>query len=220
MSAGVEELKRWAQEHLSWFGQSAFRITTAGSRIFIDPFRVPSSAGPASLILVTHPHMDHYDKAAIAGLRGQDTVVVLPMSCAGPGQRGFAPGQIERIGGVKLTGVPSYNVTKRFHPKSGSWLGYVIEVDGVRIYHAGDTDPLPEMTGLHPDIALLPVGGTMTMNWRAAAELSKTMGATLAIPMHFAMLIGGRRAGDRFAAAVGPGGMVMRREKKSARRRS
>ena len=214
MAATVEDLKRWTQEHLSWFGQSAFRITTAGSRIFIDPFRVPSSAGPATLVLVTHPHQDHYDRQAIEGLRGAETVVVLPMSCAGPGQRGFAPGQTERIGAVKITGLPSYDVAKRFHPKSGSWLGYVVEVDGVRVYHAGDTDPLPEMEGLRPDIALLPVGGMFTMNWRAAAALCRGLGATLAIPMHFNALIGGRRAGDRFAAAVGPGAMVMRREKR------
>ncbi len=211
MAASVEELKRWVQEHLSWFGQSAFRITTAGSRIFIDPFRVPSSAGPATLILVTHPHVDHYDKKAIAGLRGQGTVVVLPMSCAEPGQMGIAPGQTERIGGVKVTGLPSYNVAKRFHPRSGSWLGYLVEVDGVRIYHAGDTDPLPDMSGLHPDIALLPVGGMMTMNWKGAVEANRSLGAALAIPMHFNMLIGGRRAGRRFSAAVGAGSMVLRK---------
>ena len=150
MAATVEDLKSWTQEHLNWFGQSAFRITTAGSRIFIDPFRVPSSAGPATLVLVTHPHQDHYDRQAIEGLRGAETVVVLPMSCAGPGQRGFAPGQTERIGAVKITGLPSYNVAKRFHPRSGSWLGYVVEVDGVRVYHAGDTDPLPGDGGSSP----------------------------------------------------------------------
>jgi L-ascorbate metabolism protein UlaG (beta-lactamase superfamily) len=211
MATTVEGLKQWAQDHLSWFGQSAFRITAAGQRIFIDPYRVRSSAGPASLILVTHPHQDHFDKAAIEGLRGQDTVVVLPMSCAGPGQRGIAPGQTETIGGVKVTGIPSYNVTKRFHPKSGSWLGYVVEVGGIRVYHAGDTDPLPEMAGLRPDIALLPVGGMFTMNWRVATELSRTLGATLSIPMHFNMIIGGRKAGERFAAAVGTGGLTLLR---------
>jgi L-ascorbate metabolism protein UlaG (beta-lactamase superfamily) len=115
---------------------------------------------------------------------------------------------------VKVTGVPSYNVKKRFHPKSESWLGYVVEVDGVRVYHAGDTDPLPEMAGLRPDIALLPVGGMVTMNWRAAAELSRTLGATLSIPMHFSMMIGGRKAGERFAAAVGAGGLVLLRVQK------
>jgi L-ascorbate metabolism protein UlaG (beta-lactamase superfamily) len=133
------------------------------------------------------------------------------MSCAGSGQRGVAPGQTERIGSIKISGVPSYNVTKRFHPKSGAWLGYLVEVDGIRIYHAGDTDPLPDMYGLRPDIALLPVGGMFTMNWKAAAELVSDLGATLAIPMHFNALIGGKRTGERFAAAVGAGGLVLPR---------
>ena len=214
MAQDVEGLKAWAREHISWFGQSAFRITTAGSRIFIDPFHVPGSAGPATLILVTHPHPDHYDKAAIAGLRGQDTEVVLPMSCAVPGQKGIAPGQTETIRGIRVTGIASYNVAKRFHPKSGSWLGYIVDVDGLRIYHAGDTDPLPEMAGLRPDIALLPVGGMFTMSWKAAAELQRSLGAALAIPMHYNLLIGGRRAGVRFARAVGAGAMVLPKEKR------
>jgi len=212
MSASVDDLKEWARSHLRWFGQSAFRIKTEdGALIFIDPFRVPSSAGPASLILVTHTHMDHYDKRAIAGLRRADTVVILPMSCAEPGQRGIAPGQNATIGRVKVTGVASYNVGRRHHPKSAGWLGYIVEADGIRLYHAGDTDPIPEMDGLHPDIALLPVGGIFSMGWRAAAEASRTIGARLAIPMHYTMLIGGRRAGERFSKAVGPGSLVLPR---------
>ena len=117
-----------------------------------------------------------------------------------------------QIGHVKVAGVPSYNATKRFHPKSGSWLGYVVEVEGVRIYHAGDTDPIPEMSGIRPDIALLPVGGTMTMGWREAARANREIGAALAIPMHFNMLIGGRRAGVRFSTVVGAGSLVLARK--------
>lgn len=213
MALLIDAVKAWAQAHLTWFGQSAFRISTNGAGfIFIDPFRVPPSAGPAGLILVTHPHVDHYDRRAMAGLRRSDTVIVLPVTCAEPGQRGIAPGQTAQIGAVKVTGVPSYNVAKRFHPKSGGWLGYLVEVEGVRIYHAGDTDEIPEMSGIRPDIALLPVGGTMTMGWRAAAEANRDIGATLAIPMHYNMLIGGRRAGVRFCDAVGEGSVVLARK--------
>ncbi len=212
MPGSVEELKSWAHGHLAWYGQSAFRVATdGGARIFIDPFRVPASAGPADLILVTHPHADHYDKRAIAGLRRADTVIVLPMSCAGPGERGIAPGQTAQVAGVTVTGFPSHNVGKRFHPKSGAWLGYLVEVDGIRLYHAGDTDPLPEMTGLRPDIALFPVGGMFTMGWQAAAEATRSLGASLSIPMHYSLLIGGRKAGERFSRAVGPGSMVLPR---------
>ena len=212
MAATVDQLKTWILKHLKWFGQSAFRISTeTGAVVFIDPFRVPASAGPADLILVTHPHQDHYDRRAIAGLRGKDTLVVMPVSCAEPGQRGIAPGQTEKIGGVTVTGVPSYNVGKRFHPKSGGWLGYIVEVDGMRIYHAGDTDRVPEMSGLHPDIALLPIGGMFTMGWRAAVETAHALGARVAIPMHYTMLLGGRRAGERFSRAFGAGGLVLER---------
>lgn len=210
MASSVDELKDWARAHLRWFGQSAFRISTdAGEQIFVDPFRVPSSAGPARLILITHPHSDHYDRRAIAGLRRAETVIVVPMSCAEPGQRGIAPGQTAQIGRVKVTGVPAYNVAKPFHPKSRRWLGYVIEVDGLRIYHAGDTDPIPEMSGIRPDIALLPVGGMFSMGWRAAAEANHAIGAALAIPMHYSIPIGGRRAGARFSTAVGEGSLVL-----------
>jgi len=95
----------------------------------------------------------------------------------------MAPGQTETINKVRITAVASYNVRKRFHPKSGSWLGYLIETDGVRLYHAGDTDPIPEMADLRPDIALLPVGGMVTMDWRDAALSARSLGATLSIPM-------------------------------------
>ena len=212
MAATVDQLKTWILKHLKWFGQSAFRISTeTGAVVFIDPFRVPASAGPADLILVTHPHQDHYDRRAIAGLRGKDTLVVMPVSCAEPGQRGIAPGQTEKVGGVTVTGVPSYNVGKRFHPKSGGWLGYIVEVDGMRIYHAGDTDRVPEMSGLHPDIALLPIGGMFTMGWRAAVETAHALGARVAVPMHYNMLLGGRRAGERFSRGFGAGGLVLER---------
>ncbi|HUI70689.1 MAG TPA: MBL fold metallo-hydrolase [Spirochaetia bacterium] len=211
MGKDVTDLTRWAREHLTWFGQSAFRIRGSQTVVFLDPFRVPPSAGPADLILVTHPHTDHYDKKAIGGLRRESTLVVLPASCAQPGERGLAAGQTETFAGVKVIGVPAYNATKRFHPASGSWLGYVIEIDGMKLYHAGDTDPVPEMSGLHPDIALLPVGGMFTMNWRLAVEAAGTIGATLAIPMHFNMLIGGRKAGERFASALGAAGLVLPR---------
>jgi L-ascorbate metabolism protein UlaG (beta-lactamase superfamily) len=212
MDTSTESLKAWARERLRWFGQSAFRLQAEGLTIFFDPWRVPGSAGPADLILVTHPHGDHYDRKAIAGLRKDSTVVVLPRSCAEEGHIGAAAGQAIRIGSAVVTGVAAYNLTKRFHPKSGNWLGYVVEVDGVRVYHAGDTDPVPEMKGLHPDIALIPIGGMFAMNWQEGARAVSLLGATLSIPMHYGMMLGGRKAGARFAGLIGDGGLVLPRK--------
>lgn len=216
MVKSIEELKSWARDRLKWFGQSAFRISSSDQVIFIDPFRVPATWGPADLILITHPHPDHYDRRAVSALRQSNTVAVLPASCAEPGQRGMAPGQTETINKVRITAVASYNLRRHSHPKSGGWLGFLIEIDGVRLYHAGDTDPIPEMADLRPDIALLPVGGGPTMDWRAAALSAQPLKATLSIPMHFNFLLGGRKAGERFCHLAGQGSLILEKERGNA----
>jgi L-ascorbate metabolism protein UlaG (beta-lactamase superfamily) len=213
LDKSVAALKAWSREHVGWFGQSAFLVRAGtGQAIFIDPWRVPSRAGHADLILVTHPHPDHYDRASIERLRKKETVIVLPRAGAESGQIGIAAGESLQVGGFAVTAVPAYNVTRRFHPRSRGWLGYLVDVDGVRIYHAGDTDLVPEMKDLRPDIALLPVGGLFAMDGRAAAEAAGVLKASLCIPMHFGLLLGGRGAGARFVRRLGEGGMTLTRE--------
>jgi L-ascorbate metabolism protein UlaG (beta-lactamase superfamily) len=208
----IEELRSWALTHMRWFGQSSFDLRTeAGLAVFIDPFRVPGRAGPADLILITHPHQDHYDKKSIEGLRKEGTAIVMPRSCVEPGQMALSAGESLSFGLLTVTGIAAYNLTRRFHPRSGGWLGYMIEVEGIRIYHAGDTDLVPEMADLHPDIALLPVGGIFSMSGRAAAEAAGIMKASLCIPMHFGMLLGGRGAGARFVHRLGDKGLLLDR---------
>jgi L-ascorbate metabolism protein UlaG (beta-lactamase superfamily) len=214
LDKSVVALKTWSREHISWFGQSAFLVRAGtGQAAFIDPRHVPSRAGPADLILVTHPPPDHYDPASIRGLRKKETVVVLPRSAAVSGQVSVSAGESLQIGAFAITAVPAYNVTRRFHPRSRGWIGYLVEVGGMRIYHAGDTDLVPEMTDLRPDIALLPVGGLFVMNDRSAAESAKALKASLCIPMHFGLLLGGRGAGTRFVRRLGEGGMTLTRER-------
>jgi len=212
LDKSVASLTAWSREHISWFGQSAFLLRTgAGQAAFIDPYHVPAWAGPADLILVTHPHPDHYDRASIEGLRKKETVIVLPRTGAESGQIPISAGESLRIGVFTITAVAAYNVTRRFHPRSRGWLGYLVDVDDVRIYHAGDTDLVPEMADLRPDIALLPVGGLFAMNGRAAAEAAHVLKAKLCIPMHFGLLLGGRGAGTRFVNRMGEGGLTLPR---------
>jgi len=207
-----ESLKSWARKHLRWFGQSAFELRTeAGQAVFIDPFRVPARVGPADLILITHPHQDHYDKRSVEGLRKEGTTIVLPRSCEEPGRQALAAGESRRFGVCTVTGIAAYNLTARFHPRSRGWLGYMIDVEGLRVYHAGDTDLIPEMRDLRPDIALLPIGGLFSMGGRAAVEAADVMNAALCIPMHFGMLLSGRGAGARFAGRIGDRGLVLPR---------
>ena len=212
MHKSVGALKSWALEHLRWFGLSAFQLRTDGGKvIFIDPFRVPARAGTADLILVTHPHPDHYDRKAIKRLKNADAEVILPRSCAESGQKTLSAGETLHTASAKVTGVAAYNRTRRFHPRSSGWLGYVIDVEGIRLYHAGDTDLVPEMADLRPDIALLPVGGIFSMNVRTAADAAVTLKASLCIPMHFGVFLGGKGAGRRFVRRLGAGGMELSR---------
>jgi L-ascorbate metabolism protein UlaG (beta-lactamase superfamily) len=210
MSSGSGSLKNYALRHLRWYGQSAFRIAAdAGVTIAVDPFRVPASAGPADMILVTHPHFDHYDRRSVAALSGRSTTVVVPQEAARRNQEGIRPGQTIRIADLSVSAVPAYCVGKPFHARTHGWVGYLIRIDGLTIYHAGDTDFIPEMKGLRPDIALLPVGGRFTMNVRGAVEAAAALQAGLVIPMHFSWLLGGNDAGAKFVEIVGQKAMLL-----------
>jgi L-ascorbate metabolism protein UlaG (beta-lactamase superfamily) len=210
MSSGSGSLKNYALRHLKWYGQSAFRIAAdSGVSIAVDPFRIPASAGPVDMVLITHPHFDHYDRRAAAALKGSRGTVVVPEGIAERGLEGIRPGQTITIADLSVSAVPAYCVGKPFHAKSRGWVGYIIMIDGLTIYHAGDTDFIPEMKSLRPDIALLPVGGRFTMNVRGAAEAAEALQAGLVIPMHYGWLLGGNDAGAKFVEAAGQKAMVL-----------
>ena len=210
MGSAQGSLKNYALRHLRWYGQSAFRIgADSGETIIIDPFRVPAAEGPAEMILITHPHFDHFDRRAVSGLRNRATTVVVPQEISARGLESITPGQTIRITELSVSAVPAYTPGRPFHPKSKGWVGYLIRVDGLLIYHAGDTDLIPEMKGIKPDIALLPIGGRFTMNLRAAVEAASQLQAGLCIPMHYGWLLGGNDAGSRFVEAVGQKSMVL-----------
>jgi len=92
--------------------------------------------------------------------------------------------------GLTVTAVPAYNTNKAFHPKENGWLGFILNIDGVSIYHAGDSDFIPEMKDLEVDIALLPVSGTYVMTSDEAVEAALAINPKLAIPMHYGAIVG------------------------------
>ena len=104
--------------------------------------------------------------------------------------RTIKPGESILIDKVKIEAVPSYNIDKQFHLQKNGWLGFVLEINGVRIYHAGDTDFIPEMKNLKVDIALLPVSGTYVMTADQAAKAALAIKPKLAIPMHYGAIVG------------------------------
>ena len=182
--------KEMAQK-MVWLGHDCFRID-AEKIIYFDPYDI--SPGPkADLILISHEHFDHCSPDDVSKIQDSGTVIVTDKASAEKltgDVRIIAPGESLSIGEVKIEAVPSYNRDKDFHPKQKAWLGFIVEIEGARIYHAGDTDFIPEMKDFKVDIALLPVSGTYVMTADQAVEAALAIQPGLAIPMHHGAIVG------------------------------
>ncbi len=191
-------------EGLHWLGHDSFRLDTSQGSIYFDPYEI--SGGPeAKLILVSHEHFDHCVPEDVAKIQGEDTVILTEADSASKltGKvKALIPGQEVTLGGIKVNTVPAYNLDKDFHPRGKLWLGFIVTVDGVSIYHAGDTDYIPEMDALRVDIALLPVSGTYVMTADEAVRAAQAIGPKLAIPMHYGAIVGDENDAAKFAKAL------------------
>ena len=198
--------KAWVGSHLVRIAQSSICIrTNDGKSIAIDPFTKSPHWPKVDLVLVTHGHGDHFNPQVVRGLLKEGTRVVVPASLKATGaDHGLAtdtlaPGEVKTFAGWEVTAVRAYNVKKPMHPRSRDLLGYVIEVDGLRVYHAGDTDLIPEMSEVKADVALLPVGGLATMNVTEAVRAAGVIGARVTIPIHYGTIPFTGGAGREFA---------------------
>lgn len=174
-------------DHIFWLGHDSFQLT--GEKIvYIDPWKLGEGAEKADVILVTHDHYDHFSKDDIAKISKADTVIVAPQSVAQKFDGKITvvkPGDKLIANGISIEVVPAYNSNKKFHPKAAGHVGYIVSLNGKRIYHTGDTDLIPEMAQIKCDVALLPVSGTYVMTAIEAAEAANTLKPALAIPMHY-----------------------------------
>jgi L-ascorbate metabolism protein UlaG (beta-lactamase superfamily) len=185
-------------DKIKWHGQAAVEINNNGQRIFIDPFQL-GKTGTADLVLITHSHGDHLSPDDIQAVATESTKFVCPHDCTQKiREAGFSditpvsPGDTVVTGGTRIIAVPMYNVVKtNYHPRENDWTGFIIDVDGVKVYHAGDTERIPEMKEIACDIAMLPLGQTYTMNSvEEAAAAALDTGAEIAIPIHFGLYEG------------------------------
>ncbi len=192
--AGIEGLK--------WLGHASFHLKMGGKVIYFDPWKI-ASGEKADLILITHSHFDHFSVEDVKKVATEQTAIIATPDCKGlPGSLKFVkPGDILTVGDVTVEAVPAYNLNKDFHPKKNQWVGYVVTVGGKRIYHAGDTDAIPEMNGLkNIDIALLPVSGVYVMTAEEAAKAANTFHPATVVPMHWGDIVGNRKDAERFAS--------------------
>jgi len=196
---------------INWLEHAGFMIKSEEKTIYIDPYVLPDKVDfedMADIILITHEHYDHCNPDAIRKLRKEDTTTLIPESCSlqfrGDARR-IRQGDI-LSGGLAIKDmdievVPAYNTNKPNHPK-GTGVGYIITVGGIRIYHAGDTDFIPEMKGITADVALLPIGGTYTMDETEAAEAAAAIAPKVVIPMHYNCLKGTEADAEKFKHLV------------------
>jgi len=190
------------KNRIEWLGHATVLIR-GEKTVMVDPWKV-SSREPVDLVLVTHSHFDHCSPEDVAKVRGPRTEVVAPADAAaklGEGVKTILPGEALDVAGVRIEAVPAYNIDKAFHPRENRWVGYVVTMGGERVYVAGDTDRTEELSSVKADVAVLPIGGTYTMNAEEAAEAANAMGASLTIPVHFGDVVGSEADARRFEAA-------------------
>jgi len=199
---------------LVWLGHDGFRIQN-GKVIYIDPFQIEGGGPKADIVLVSHEHDDHCSVDDLKKVTGANTIIVAHVQSkaelakvAAKEIRIIKPGDKVNIGDVTIEAVPAYNVNKFmepgkvFHPKDDGKLGFVVTVNGTRIYHAGDTDHIPEMKNIRADIALLPVSGTYVMTAVEAAEAAAAVNPKIAIPMHYGAIVGDEKDAEKFQRLV------------------
>ena len=186
-----------------WLGHDGFRIDT-GKTMYFDPYEI--KGGPkADLIFISHEHFDHCSPADVARIQDSDTVIVTEKDSAKKltgDVRVLKPGESLTVDDVKVQAVPSYNTDKAFQLREKGWLGFIVEIEGVKVYHAGDCDFIPEMKDLEVDIAFLPVSGTYVMTAEQAVEAALAINPKLAIPMHYGAIVGDKQDAVSFKMAL------------------
>ena len=191
------------------FFPSGFRIETQGNVIYIDPLVIEDTK-PADYIFITHAHPDHLSLPDIEKIVHEETLIICPKKAAkklsGYKIKEIKPGDVLNLGDIKCESVEAYNIKSKFlwikaHPKSSRNVGYILTINGVRIYHAGDTDFIPEMKVIK-DItaAMIPIGGDkLTMNTEQAAMVINMIKPKTVIPMHYEL---GKNQVEKFKKLV------------------
>ncbi len=194
---------------ISWLGHDGFKIKN-GKTVYVDPYEIKGGE-KADILLISHDHSDHCSPEDVEKIVSENTIIITTAESKRKLAKTKAkeiriskPGEKITIDGISIETVPAYNVNKfrspgvPFHPKQNSMLGFIITVNNVRIYHAGDTDSIPEMERFKVDIACIPVSGTYVMTAEEAAESTKHIKQKLAIPMHYGAIVGDTSDAEKF----------------------
>ena len=189
--------------------QSSIRIEGTKT-LYFDPFKISGESHDADMIFITHSHSDHLDPQSISRIIRSDTVLIAPVSTEREIRKAsgnadlvlMAPGEKKDINGISVRTVPAYNSIKPFHPRRYGWNGYLVTMDRVRYYVAGDTDANRELASVACDVALVPIGGVFTMSAKESAKLVNAIRPQVAIPTHYGSIVGKAEDADVFRRFV------------------
>ncbi len=199
MKGNTTQNKPTELSDITWFGHASFMMkdSATGNHIYyIDPFEFKGGREKADIIFITHAHPDHCSRDDIKKIIKNDTVIVYVNGCNVSDLSASAlmvgPNNEYEVKGLKFRTVPAYNSNPeklKFHPEANKWVGYIFSINNMTVYHAGDTDFIPEMKNLGKiNIAMLPIGGTYTMDVDEAIQAANTIKADITIPMHYRRL--------------------------------
>ena len=200
-------------ENIRVLTHSSIRIQSGDTVLYVDPYKVSGRPQDADFVFITHDHFDHFSPEDIEKVSCDKTVLVVPEKMRdkvlqeADETRGIIPVKPDApydINGFSFETVPAYNRLKPFHPKTAGWVGDIFCLDGKRIYVAGDTDATPDAKKVQCEVALVPVGGTYTMNASQAAELVNTIRPAAAIPTHYGSVAGSAADAESFREKVDP----------------
>ena len=200
-------------EHLKVLTHFAIRLT-GETVVYCDPFHIREAPRDGKLILITHEHFDHLSPEDIDKVAAPEALYVIPKSCREAALSAglnpdkivtMEPGEEKKFGRISVKAVPAYNINKDFHRRERGWLGYVVTMNGLRYYLAGDTDDTPDAREVTCDVAVVPVGGTYTMTAREAAALVNAIRPGAAVPAHYGDIVGSRADAEEFCSLLEAG---------------
>ena len=181
--------------------------------IYIDPFKIDKNYNDADIVFITHDHFDHYSEEDIDKVINENTTIIIPEELLtkllrkGINKNAIItvkPNEKYMVQEIKFGTVPAYNTNKTFHPKENDWIGYIITLDGIRYYIAGDTDITEENRKVKCDVAFVPVGGTYTMDFKEAAQLINEIQPKIAVPIHYGSIVGTEQDATDFIKLLHP----------------
>ncbi len=199
---------------IKWYGHDTFTLSFGGLTVCIDPYQLEKKIA-TDIVLVTHNHFDHLSNDDLQKVSTQKTTIISATECLSQIKTtnkqiiGIDPNEEKTISGIKIKAIPAYNLDKinpetkkPFHPKEDKKIGFIITMNNSTFYHAGDSDYIPEMNGLSPDVFFVPVSGTYVMTAKEAANSILGVKPKLAIPMHYGSIVGSEDDAESFKKLV------------------